>query len=66
MQTVLGPFIVPGIAGVATTFTANDCAAVPPQALLAVTITLPPVVPSVACMLLVVELPDHPLGKVQL
>ena len=37
-----------------------------PQSLIAFTVILPPVVPEVAVMELVVLVPVHPLGKVQM
>jgi hypothetical protein len=57
--------IVPGVAGVDEIVTASVCAELFPQVPLAVTEILPPVDPAVADILLVVELPDHELGKVQ-
>ena len=53
-----------GVAGNAITLTAIVCAAVLLQVLLAVTLTLPPVALKVAVILLVVEVPDQPLGNV--
>ena len=64
-HTLSGPLIGPGIAGVAVKVTASVCAMLFPQALLAVTDMVPPPVPCVADMLLVVEVPLHPVGKVQ-
>ena len=64
-HTVAGPMILAGVAGTAMRFTCKVSAAVLLQALLAVTLTLPPVVPNVATMLLVVDVPVQPLGSVQ-
>ena len=58
--------MVPGVAGAPAKVTLSVCAAELPQALLlAVTETVPPPVPAIELMLVVVELPDQVLGKVQ-
>jgi hypothetical protein len=45
--------------------TVNDCAALLPQALFALTVMAPPVVPGVAFIVVVVEDPAHPDGSAQ-
>lgn len=55
----------PGWVGVALTVTPKVDAAELPQALLAATVMLPPVEPAITVMLLVVLVPDHPPGNVQ-
>ena len=57
--------MAPGCAGTVVTDTAVVRAAPVPQALFAVTVIVPPVEPTVAVTVLVVELPDHPDGKNQ-
>ena len=64
-QGVVLPAIVPGCAGNGETATASVRAMPVPQALLAVTVIVPPVAPTVATMVFVVELPDQPAGKNQ-
>ncbi len=59
------PPIDPGCEGVVETDTANVRAVLVPQKLLAVTDMSPPVVPTVALIDVVVELPLHPEGKLQ-
>ena len=59
------PEIAPGCAGKATTDAASVCDAPEPQALDAETAIAPDVPPTVAVMLLPVELPDHPDGRDQ-
>jgi hypothetical protein len=56
---------VPGCAGVADGVTAKVAAVEDPQALLAVTVTLPAVALGVAEILVVVEVPVQPPGNVQ-
>ena len=51
--------------GVGFTTTVKLCAADEPQALFAVTEILPPVVPLVAFIVCVVDVPLHPPGNVQ-
>jgi hypothetical protein len=62
---VVAPEILPGVVGAALTVKANVETAEVPQVLLALTVILPPVEPVVTFMLLVVEVPVHPLGRVQ-
>ena len=58
--------MTPGCAGEdAVMLTAKVRAVLPPQLLLAFTVIFPPAVPEVAVILLVVELPVQPEGKVQ-
>jgi hypothetical protein len=64
-QTGAFPLIVPGVAGVVFTVTANVCTEEEPHALLAFTVMFPPDEPAVALMLVVVDVPDHPEGNVQ-
>lgn len=59
------PVIVPGCAGAALTVTLTVWADELPQLLLALTLTKPLEVLALAVMLLVVLLPDHPLGSTQ-
>ena len=56
---------MPGIAGAAEPITLNVCAAVLPQPLLAITETVPLLADGIAVMLLVVEVPLQPEGRVQ-
>ena len=65
-HTVVGPLIDPGVAGNGTTLTVSVAAADVPQELVAVTVMVPPLAPAVAFMLVVVLVPDHPEGSVQL
>lgn len=55
--------MVPGVAGMEFTVTANVCGVEDPQALLAVTVILPLVALAVALMLVVVDVPVHPPGN---
>ncbi len=64
-QTAVLPEMAPGVEGVLLTATTKVAAAEEPQALFAVTETVPPVSPAVALMLVVVLVPDHEPGKVQ-
>lgn len=64
-QTVVFPPIVPGWAGKAPTVTASVWADEDPQALLAVTMMVPLLAPGVAVIALLVLLPVHPPGSVQ-
>jgi hypothetical protein len=59
------PEIVPGCGGVVAVATVNVLAGLLPHELFALTETVPPVLPGVVVILLVVELPVQPLGKVQ-
>ena len=56
--------IATGWVGVVLMFTASVCAALVPQALLATTEIVPPVVVAVAVMLGVVDVPVQPPGNV--
>ena len=58
------PVITLGCAGAVPIVTDNVRAALAPQELLAVTEIVPPFAPTVVFMLLVVEVPDQPLGNV--
>ena len=60
------PLIAAGWAGGVFTVTANVLATDEPQALLAVTLTLPEVVAARAVIVVVAEVPDQPEGKLQL
>ena len=64
-QIVTGPIIVPGIAGIVIIVTAKLAALDDPQALFAITLIVPLVEPAVVEMLFVVDVPDQPLGNVQ-
>ena len=57
--------IVPGCVGIAVTVTDKVLATLVPQLLMAATVMFP-VVPAVAVMVLVVDDPDQPDGKVHL
>ena len=60
------PEMNPGCAGTdESTMTNNVCARLLPQALFAVTKMVPPLLPGVALIEVVVELPDQPEGSVQ-
>jgi hypothetical protein len=61
---VAEPVIVPGVAGTSEGVTAKVLAVDAPQALLAITLTLPAVALGVAEILVVVEVPVQPPGKV--
>jgi hypothetical protein len=63
-QIVAGPEIVPGVAGVELTVTANVCAALVPHVLSAVTVIFPLVVFAVVVIEFVVEVPLQPNGDV--
>lgn len=63
-QMVAVPVMTPGAAGVVFTTIASVAAAELPQALLAVTVMLPPVELAVAVIELVVDVPVQPLGNV--
>ena len=65
LQEVEFPVIVPGCVGIAVTVTANVLATLVPQLLMAAT-EMFPVAPAVAVMVLVVDDPDQPEGKVHL
>lgn len=58
------PEIVPGVGGGVPIVTANVCAGEFPQALLAMTVTVPAVAAAVAMMVSVADVPVHPLGSV--
>ena len=64
-QTVAKPDIVPGWAGAVITDTIRVLAVLVPQVFVAVTDIVPPVVPAVAVIDVVLELPVHPDGNVQ-
>jgi len=58
--------MVPGVAGALLTTVVNDCAPDVPQLFVADTVITPPAEPVVAMIVLVVEVPVHPLGSVQI
>ena len=62
---VPGPLIPTGCEGKAETDTLKLLSSPAPQALFAVTDTFPLAAPAVALMLVEVELPVHPKGRVQ-
>ena len=64
-QTLSGPSMEVGVAGPEPKVTASVCADELPHPLLATTVTLPVLVPTVAFMALVVELPVQVFGNVQ-
>lgn len=64
-QMLAFPETAPGVDGTGVTLILSVCAVDEPQALSAVTVTLPLLVPAVDEMLLVVEAPLQPEGKVQ-
>ena len=61
---VIEPVIAPGVAGADPGVTAKVAAVLVPQVLVAVTVTLPAVAFGVAEILVVVEVPDQPAGRV--
>ena len=65
LQAVAGPLMAAGVAGTLPMLTASVCVDELPQLLLAITVILPPDDEGVTVMLLVVEVPVQPLGKVQ-
>ena len=60
-----GPEMVPGWSGIIVTVTLLLRGGLEPQALSAVTVIFPPLVPAVALIEVVDELPVQPEGKVQ-
>ena len=64
-QMVTVPLIAPGVAGIEFTVMASDEAALVPHPFVADTVMLPLVVLAVVLMLLVVDVPVHPPGNVQ-
>ena len=62
---VVLPEIVPGVAGVVFTVTTIVCAGELPQILFAVTVTFPLVILAVVLIDVVVDVPVHPPGRVQ-
>ena len=64
-QKVVGPAIEPGVAGAVSIVSASAEASLAPQAFEAVTLMLPPLVLAVALIELVVDVPVHPPGNVQ-
>jgi hypothetical protein len=65
LHTLAGPVIAPGIAGTAPKLTASVCADELPQKPFAVIEIVPPLAPTVAVMLSVIELPVHEPGRDQ-
>ena len=59
------PLIVPGVAGAEFTVTARVCTEDEPQVLFALTVMFPLPEPAVVLMLVVVDVPAHPEGNVQ-
>ena len=59
------PLIGPGADSPEPTVTASVLGADLPQALLAVTETVPPLAPITLVIVFVVDVPDHPFGSVQ-
>lgn len=66
MHGAAGPLIDPGVVGAVPGLTASVVAALVPQAFVTVTLMVPPAVPAVREMVLVVEVPVQPEGRVQL
>jgi hypothetical protein len=66
LQTLVLPLIGPGVAGRVPTVTASDWADEVPQAFFAATVTLPLFAPTVVIIVLVVEVPVHPFGRVHI
>ena len=64
-QKVVVPAIEPGVAGAVSIVSASAEASLAPQAFEAVTLMLPPLVLAVALIELVVDVPVHPPGNVQ-
>lgn len=64
-QTAVFPVIAPGVDGIVFIVRAKFLGALVPQALLAVTVILPPVAFAVVVILFVVDVPLHPNGNVQ-
>ena len=64
-HTLVEPVIVPGWAGVVDTVVVRVRAILVPQKLVAVTEIVPPVDPTVVLIDVVVEVPLHPEGRVQ-
>ena len=58
------PLIGPGVGSAAEAVTASVLGAELPQELLAVTDTVPPLAPIVAIIVLVVDVPVQPFGRV--
>ena len=63
-HTAAVPVIVPGWVGAALIVTASVLAMLDPQPF-AITEIVPPVLPAVVAIEVLVEVPDQPLGKVQ-
>jgi hypothetical protein len=63
-QIATAPEIVPGVAGIEFTVTANVCAGEVPHTLSAVTVIFPLVVPAVVVIEFVVDVPLQPDGVV--
>jgi hypothetical protein len=62
---VVVPEMLPGVAGMVFTVTANVCGLLDPQVLSAVTVTFPLVEFAVVVILFIVLVPVHPPGTVQ-
>jgi hypothetical protein len=63
LQTAARPVIAAGVAGTGIILTTNVCGEELPQALLAVTDTVPPLEPAVVMILVEVEEPVQPFGR---
>lgn len=66
LHTAVGPVIKPGVEGTVFTLTVKFDAEEEPHEFTAVTDIVPPIVPTVAVILFVVDDPVHPEGNVQL
>lgn len=64
-QTLAFPVMDAGASGALFTLIANVCREEMPQPFFALTVTFPPVEPANTNILLVVDAPVHPSGKVQ-
>ena len=58
--------MAPGVPGTVFTVIVNDCAPLLPHPLLAATVKLPPVVPTVGINVVLLDVPDQPEGVFQM
>ena len=65
MHALAAPLIEPGVAGTAPALTVVETTDELPQPLSALIVIVPPEGPAVARIVSVIEVPDHPLGRVQ-